>query len=291
MATLLRLAGSSSIRYRYGGKQRLQKKHFVSISEEVKQALAEGKPIVALESTIISHGMPYPRNIEVAIAVEDIIRNHGGIPATCAIIHGIPKVGLSTEDLDILGHGHTVLKASRRDLGLAIANKAHAATTVAGTMILAHAVDISVFATGGIGGVHRGVESTMDISADLLELGRTPVAVVCAGVKSILDIPRTLEVLETQGVPVIGYQCNEFPAFFTNHSAIPSPIRLDHTLDIAKLIHAQRQLQLTNGLVVGVPNPSPADETIQVHNNPISHSLSICTYTTITLLNTHSFDQ
>ena len=246
------------------GQHVLQKQNFVSVSEEVAAALSEGRPVVALESTIISHGMPYPRNIEVATSVEDIIRKHGGIPATCAIISGVPKVGLSMQDLEILGHGHTVLKASRRDLGLAIANKAHAATTVAGTMILANAVGISVFATGGIGGVHRGVEHTMDISADLFELGRTPVAVVCAGVKSILDIPRTLEVLESQGVPVIGYQCDEFPAFFTNHSSIASPIRLNHTQDIARLIHAQRQLQLTNGLVVGVPNPSPADETIQV---------------------------
>lgn len=233
---------------------------FITISEEVAAALSSGRPIVALESTIISHGMPFPRNIEVARAVEDEVRKNGAVPATCAIIGGVPKVGLTSSDLEILAApGNHVLKASRRDMGFAMATGAHAATTVAGTMILAHRAGLHVFATGGIGGVHRGSEVTMDVSADLLELGRTPITVVCAGVKSILDIEKTLEVLETQGVPVLGYQCEQFPAFFTNDSGIKSPMVASSALDIANMMVAQSALRLQNGLVVGVPNPSPGD--------------------------------
>jgi pseudouridine-5'-phosphate glycosidase len=219
-----RIALKSNIRRGFKG--------FVQISSEIQDAIKNNKPVVALESTIISHGMPYPRNVQVAQDVENIIRSYGAIPATCAVINGVPKVGLDVYDLEILGNpmsegrkGMAVMKASRRDLAFACVTKNNAATTVSATMILAHYAGIHIFATGGIGGVHRGAESTMDISADLLELSRTPVTVVCAGIKSILDIQRSLEVLETQGVPVIGLDCEFFPAFFTNDSGIKSPLR------------------------------------------------------------------
>ena len=230
------------------------------MADEVRVALNEGRPVVALESTIISHGMPYPRNAEVARAVEEAVRRGGAVPATCAIIKGVPTVGLSDMDLELLARGgHAVAKASRRDLGAVMASGGNGATTVAATMILAHLAGISIFATGGIGGVHRGAETSMDISADLLELARTPVTVVCAGVKSILDIPKTLEVLETQGVPVLGYKCAQFPAFFTNDSGVASPVVVPSALEVAKIMAAQESLRLGNGIVVGVPNPSPAD--------------------------------
>jgi pseudouridine-5'-phosphate glycosidase len=222
--------------------------------------LHEGRPVVALESTIISHGMPYPRNVEVARAVEAEVRRGGAVPATCAVIHGVPTVGLSDDALELLARGgHAVAKASRRDLGAVMAGGGHGATTVAATMILAHRAGIATFATGGIGGVHRGAETSMDISADLLELARTPVTVVCAGVKSILDIEKTLEVLETQGVPVLGYQCTQFPAFFTNDSGVLSPAVVAGAMEVAQIMAAQEALGLGNGMVVGVPNPTPAD--------------------------------
>jgi pseudouridine-5'-phosphate glycosidase len=216
---------------------------------------------VALESTIISHGMPYPRNLEMAKEVEAIVRKHGAVPATVAIIDGVPKAGLTESDLLKLANSGSgvVLKASTRDIAYACATGATAATTVASTMKLAHLAGISVFATGGIGGVHRGAESTMDISADLLELSRTPVTVVCAGIKSILDIPKSLEVLETNSVPVLSYGTSVFPAFYTNDSGIPSPRSVGASADVAHMMNYQRQLGLNSGVLVAVPNPSPAN--------------------------------
>lgn len=236
------------------------------ISEEVTHALKNNLPVVALESTIISHGMPFPRNLEVARKVESVVRSNGAIPATIAIINGNPCVGLSDSDLTILAdhksQGLSVMKASRRDIAFAIATKRTAATTVASTMYLAHLAGINVFATGGIGGAHRGSEVTMDISADLVEFHNTPVTVVCAGIKSILDIPKTLEVLETQGIPVVGYGCTQFPAFFTNNSGVKSPLTLNTPKEIANMMMASRGLSLNNGMVVGVPNPNPADSFV-----------------------------
>lgn len=235
----------------------------VRVSDEVSSAVRAGRAVVALESTILSHGgLSYPRNLELAQEAESLIRKAGAVPATCAVIGGVPKVGLTLADLDLLSSSGSrwVTKASRRDLSLAVARGTHASTTVAGTMILAAQAGIHVFATGGIGGVHRGAECSFDVSADLMELGRTPVAVVCAGVKSILDIPKTLEVLETQGVPVIGLGTSTFPAFFVNSTGNPPisvPLRLDTTAEVAKAIHASLMLGLTNGMVVAVPNPQP----------------------------------
>jgi pseudouridine-5'-phosphate glycosidase len=216
---------------------------------------------VALESTIISHGMPYPKNLEMAKEVEAVVRKHGAVPATVAIIDGVPKAGLTESDLLKLANSGSgvVLKASTRDIAYACATGGTAATTVASTMKLAHLAGISVFATGGIGGVHRGAESTMDISADLLELSRTPVTVVCAGIKSILDIPKSLEVLETNSVPVLSYGTSVFPAFYTNDSGIPSPRSVNASADVAHMMNYQRQLGLNSGVLVAVPNPSPAN--------------------------------
>jgi len=233
----------------------------VSVHPLVAHALEEKKPVVALESTIISHGMPYPRNVEVAREIEALIRSEGVIPATCAVINGVPKVGLTDEELEYLGQAdaHSISKASRRDLAQVVGSGASAATTVAGTMILAHRAGIRVFATGGLGGVHRGAEMSFDVSADLTELSRTPVAVVCGGVKSILDIPKTLEVLETQGVPVLTYGgAPEFPAFFTNDSGIPSPLVARDSMQVAQALHASDALELNTGTVIAVPNPQPA---------------------------------
>ncbi|RKP25734.1 pseudouridine-5'-phosphate glycosidase [Syncephalis pseudoplumigaleata] len=225
-------------------------------SEQVAAALAEGKPVVALESTIISHGMPYPQNLATAQAVESIVREQGCIPATIAILDNRIRVGLSERELDLLAQaGHQARKTSRRDIAYAVSKGIPAATTVASTMLIAHRAGIPVFVTGGIGGVHRGAEQTMDISADLTELGRTPVAVVCAGVKSILDIGKTLEYLETQGITVATYGSDEFPAFFTPHSGYKSPIRLDSSKECAALIDVAHRLQLGSGQVIAVPIP------------------------------------
>ena len=225
-------------------------------SPEVARAQAQGLPIVALESTIISHGMPYPRNVETALAVEQRVRDHGAVPATMAILGGQMRAGLTAQEIDHLGRaGQAVRKVSRRDLGLVLAQGADGATTVAATMILAHRAGISVFATGGIGGVHRGAPMSFDISADLQELAQTPVAVVCAGAKSILDLPLTLEYLETHGVPVLGYQTDEFPAFFTRESGLPVDARLDHAADIARVLKAQWDAGLHGGAVIANPIP------------------------------------
>src|SRR6202166_2853652 len=209
----------------------------LDFSPEVAEARAAQRPIVALESTIITHGMPYPRNVETALSVEDAVREMGAIPATIAVIEGRFRVGLSSEEIDRLGQlSGGVVKASRRDLALVAARKGSAGTTVAATMFIAGLASIEIFATGGIGGVHRGAEETFDISADLIELSRTKVAVVCAGAKSILDIAKTLEFLESQGVPVIGYRCDEFPAFFARTSGVKLDHRCDGAHDLARMV-------------------------------------------------------
>ena len=231
---------------------------YLDISPEVKAALEAGKPVVALESTIISHGMPYPRNVETALLVEKTIRENGATPATIAVIGGRLKAGLSHEEIEYLGRtGRGVAKASRRDLPALVARKADGATTVATTMIIAHMAGIRIFATGGIGGVHRGAEVTMDISADLEELAQTPVMVVCAGAKSILDLGLTLEYLETKGVPVVGYGTEELPAFYTRESGFGVDYRVDSPEELAAMFSAQRELGYKGGMLV--TNPIPAE--------------------------------
>ncbi|GAB6189816.1 pseudouridine-5'-phosphate glycosidase [Marinitoga arctica] len=229
---------------------------YLEISEEVKSALRENKPVVALESTIISHGMPYPQNVETALNVEQIIRENGAIPATIAIINGKLKAGLSKEEIEYLGKkGREVLKVSRRDIPYVISKKLDGATTVAGTMIVASIAGIKVFATGGIGGVHRNAQETFDISADLQELANTNVAVVCAGAKSILDLGLTLEYLETFGVPVIGYKTVELPAFYTRKSGFNVNYRLDTPEEIAEFLKVKWELNLNGGAVIANPIP------------------------------------
>jgi len=228
----------------------------LDIATEVSAALDANKPVVALESTIISHGMPYPRNVETAMAVEAALRDGGAIPATIAVLDGKLKVGLSPDEIQSLGQlGLDAIKCSRRDLPFVVARRMNGATTVAATMIIAAMAGIRVFATGGIGGVHRGVEETMDVSADLEELANTNVAVVCAGVKSILDIGRTLEYLETKGVPVIGYQTDNLPAFYSRDSGFPVDYRVDTAEEIAAAIKAKWAMKLNGGLLIGVPLP------------------------------------
>jgi pseudouridine-5'-phosphate glycosidase len=229
---------------------------FLDISSEVAQALAEHRPVVALESTIISHGMPYPQNVATALQVENEVRQHGAVPATIAIVNGRLKAGLSRDDIEQLGQGgHAVTKVSRRDIPFIVAAGKTGATTVAATMVIAAMAGIQVFATGGIGGVHRGAEESFDISADLQELAHTPVAVVCAGAKSILDLRLTLEYLETHGVPVVGYQTDALPAFFTRDSAFKVDYRLDSATDIAAVLKAKWRMGLQGGMVVANPIP------------------------------------
>ena len=230
------------------------------ITDEIKQALASGTAIVALESTIISHGLPYPENVTIAREIEQMVRDNGAIPATIAILDGEIKIGLSASDLEKLAHpDSTIIKVSRRDIGSVIARKANGATTVASTMIFAEMAGISVFATGGIGGVHQGAETDFDISADLPELGRTNVAVVSAGPKAILDLPLTMEYLETHGVPVIGYGTDELPAFWSRQSGIALNDRADTPEDIAAIMKTKWALGLTGGLMIANPVPE-ADE-------------------------------
>jgi len=226
----------------------------LDIAPEVAAALADGQAVVALESTIVAHGMPYPRNLETALALEADLRAKGVVPATIAVIDGRLRVGLDAHALELLATGRNIAKASRRDLAALVATRAHGATTVAATMAIVALAGIAIFATGGIGGVHRGAESTMDVSADLYELARTPVAVVCAGAKSILDIPKTLELLESLGVPVVGYRTEDFPAFYARTSGRKTDRRCDTAQDAAKLIAAQRRLGL-GGLLVANPIP------------------------------------
>ncbi len=232
----------------------------LDIAPEVQAALQAGGPVVALESTIITHGMPYPQNVETARAVEAVVREGGAVPATIAIVGGRIKVGLEADTLEWLGTATDVMKLSRADLPFAVATGRHGATTVAATMICAHLAGVPVFATGGIGGVHRGVEATMDISADLDELARTPVTVVCAGAKAILDLPRTLEYLETRGVPVVGYQTDRFPAFWSRTSELPAPLRIDTAEDIVALVRTKAELGLGGGVLVA--NPVPQEHEI-----------------------------
>lgn len=229
----------------------------LNIHPEVEAVLEKGGPVVALESTLITHGFSIPENVEIALSIEQVVREQGAVPATVAILGGEIIVGLTPAQLEYLGTAKDVRKCSRRDFPIAVARYEDGSTTVAGTMIVAHKVGIRVFATGGIGGVHRG--HWFDESADLLELGQTPVAVVCAGAKAILDLPSTLEVLETQGVPVIGYQTDEFPAFYSRQSGLPVDLRVDSLAEIADLICAREALDLKMGLLVTVPIPV-ADE-------------------------------
>ena len=229
------------------------------IAPEVAEALARGKAVVALESTIISHGMASPANLETARAVEDIVRAHGAVPATIAVVGGRVKIGLTADDLEFFARAQGILKLSTHDLAFCIATQQHGATTVAATMRLAALAKIRVFATGGIGGVHRGAETTFDISADLTELGRTAVAVVAAGAKAILDLPATLEVLETHMVPVVCVATDEFPAFYSRQSGLKAPLRLDCAVDIAAMLKAQDRLNLSAGALIANPIPE-ADE-------------------------------
>ena len=248
---------------------------YLDVSPEVAEALAADKPVVALESTIISHGMPYPQNVETALAVENIIRENGAVPATIAIIGGRLKAGCTKEEIEHLGKvGLGITKASRRDLAVLCARGCDGATTVTTTMIIAHMAGIKVFATGGIGGVHRGAETTMDISADLEELGQTPVMVVCAGAKSILDLGLTLEYLETHGVPVIGYGTDELPAFYTRKSGFGVDYRIDSAAELAAAFHAQREMGLKNGMLVTNPIPEEYSMDPAVINTAIEKAVA-----------------
>ncbi|MBR5791881.1 MAG: pseudouridine-5'-phosphate glycosidase [Ruminiclostridium sp.] len=229
---------------------------YLDIHPEVAEALANGRPVVALESTIISHGMPYPQNVQTALAVEEVVRQTGAVPATIAILGGRLKAGLTREEIEYLGQqGQQVTKTSRRDLAVLVAKGMDGATTVATTMMIAHMAGIRVFATGGIGGVHRGAETTMDISADLQELARTDVAVVCAGAKAILDLKLTLEYLETHGVPVLGYQTQELPAFYTRTSGLSVDYRVDTPEELAAVLKVRKDLGLAGGVLVTNPIP------------------------------------
>lgn len=230
---------------------------YIDFSEEVKQAIKDNKPVVALESTIISHGMPYPKNVETALAVEKTIRDNGAVPATVAIIKGRLKVGLSAEDLEYFGKkGTAITKVSRRDIPFIVAKKEDGATTVAATMIIAAMAGIEIFATGGIGGVHRGAETTMDISADLDEFTKTPVMVICAGAKAILDLNLTLEYLETKGIPVYGYQTSELPAFYSRESGLKVTYKVDTPQELAQAWKTKKDLGINGGFIVA--NPIPA---------------------------------
>ena len=250
---------------------------YLDILPEVAEALAAGKPVVALESTIISHGMPYPQNVETALNVERIIRENGAVPATIAIIGGRLKAGLSPEEIEYFGKkGQAIHKASRRDLAVLCARGEDGATTVATTMIIAHMAGIKIFATGGIGGVHRGAETTMDISADLEELGRTPVMVVCAGAKSILDLGLTLEYQETKGVPVIGNGTEELPAFYTRSSGFKVDYRIDTPEALAAAFLAQQDMGLGGGMLVTNPIPEEYSMDPAVINAAIDQAIAEC---------------
>lgn len=247
---------------------------FLDVAPEVKEALAAGKPVVALESTIISHGMPYPKNVETALNVEKVIRDNGAVPATIAIIGGRLKAGLSKEEIEYLGKtGQKVTKVSRRDLPVIVSKKMDGATTVATTMIIAAMAGIKVFATGGIGGVHRGAETTMDISADLEELAMTPVLVVCAGAKAILDLGLTLEYLETKGVPVIGFGTEELPAFYSRKSGFKVDYRLDTPKEVADAFNAKLALGMKGGMLLTNPIPEKYAMDDAVINKAIDQAI------------------
>lgn len=231
-------------------------KKFIDYSEEVKKAIDMNKPLVALESTIISHGMPYPKNVETALMCEDVVRKNGAVPATIAIIKGRIKVGLTHEEIEYLANAKGILKMSRRDMPAVIAQNQDGAATVAATMIIANLAGIKIFATGGIGGVHRNAQNTFDISADLQELGKTSVAVICAGVKSILDIGLTLEYLETLGVPILGYKTEIFPAFYTDDSGYKVDYPVNGAVHAAQILRTKWELGLNGGVVIANPIPS-----------------------------------
>ena len=253
----------------------MNKNPYLDVAPEVAEALAEGRPVVALESTIISHGMPYPQNAQTALGVEKIIREEGAVPATIAVIGGRLKAGLTPEEIDYLGKsGHAVAKASRRDLPVLVAQGRDGATTVTTTMMIAAMAGIRVFATGGVGGVHRGAETTMDISADLEELAETPVMVVCAGAKSILDLGLTLEYLETKGVTVIGYGTDELPAFYTRKSGFGVDYRLDSPEELAAAFHAKRVMGLRGGMLVTNPIPEEYSMDPAVINDAIDRAIA-----------------
>ncbi len=250
---------------------------YLDIKPEVAEALAAGKPVVALESTIISHGMPYPQNVETALAVEQIIRDHGAVPATIAVIGGRLKAGLSAEEIEYFGKkGLAITKASRRDLAVLCARGEDGATTVTTTMIIAYMAGIKIFATGGIGGVHRGAEVTMDISADLEELGQTPVMVVCAGAKSILDLGLTLEYLETKGVPVIGFGTDCLPAFYTRESDFGVDYRVDSAEELAKIFKASNEMGMKSGMLVANPIPEAYAMPREVIDAAINQAVAEC---------------
>lgn len=253
----------------------MEMNQYLDIAPEVAEALAENKPVVALESTIISHGMPYPQNVETALKVEQVIRENGAVPATIAIIGGRLKAGLSKDEIEHLGKtGYDVPKVSRRDLPIIAAKGMDGATTVATTMIIASLAGIKVFATGGIGGVHRGAETTMDISADLEELAMTPVMVICAGAKSILDLGLTLEYLETKGVPVIGYGTKELPAFYTRKSGFGVDYELDTPLELATAFHVKQEIGLKGGMLVANPIPEEFSMDPDVINKAIDEAIA-----------------
>ena len=247
----------------------------MKISKEVKEALANNKPVVALESTIISHGMPYPKNVETALRVEKVIRDHGAIPATIGIIDGEPVIGMSPEEIEQFGKRKGVVKASRRDLPIIYAKKMWGATTVAATMILANQAGIEVFVTGGVGGAHRGAQNNFDISADLEELGKTNVTVVSAGVKAILDLNLTLEILETKGVPVLSYGTDEFADFYTRHSGIKMENVVNSPEEVAKIIKAKRDNKLDGGILVANPIPEEYAMDPDVINAAIEKALKM----------------
>lgn len=253
----------------------MERNQYLDIAPEVAKALAEKKPVVALESTIISHGMPYPQNVETALKVEEVIRENGAVPATIAIIGGRLKAGLSKDEIEHLAKtGYDVPKVSRRDLPIIVAKGMDGATTVATTMIIASLAGIKIFATGGIGGVHRGAETTMDISADLEELAMTPVMVICAGAKSILDLGLTLEYLETKGVPVIGYGTKELPAFYTRKSGFGVDYELDTPLELATAFHVKQEVGLKGGMLVTNPIPEEFSMAPDVINKAIDEAIA-----------------
>ena len=245
----------------------------MKINPEVKKALEENRPVVALESTIISHGMPYPKNVETALKVEQVIRNHGAVPATIGIIDGEPIVGMTPEEIEEFGKRKGVLKVSRRDLPVVYAKKLWGATTVATTMIIANQAGIEVFVTGGIGGVHRGAQETFDISADLQELAKTNVTVVCAGAKAILDLPLTLEYLETMGVPVLGFKTEELPAFYNSHSGLKVDYKVESAEEMAKIIKSKRENKLIGGILLTNPIPEQYEMPKEVIDNAIATAL------------------
>ena len=251
-------------------------KDFLDIKPEVAKAMEEGVPVIALESTIISHGMPYPKNVETALAVEDVIRKGGAVPATIGIIGGRIKIGLTRDEIEYMATAENVLKVSRRDFPLVISQKGDGATTVAGTMIAANMAGIRLFVTGGIGGVHRGAGESHDISADLEELKMTDVTVICAGVKSILDIAGTLQYLETAGVPVITYGADEFPAFYSRRSGFAAECRMDDPVAIAALINTKEKMGLKGGVLVACPLPEEDEIPFEKMDVVIQEALKEC---------------